>query len=290
MLNTNWFTEIFEQSGSAFSLQIKSKLFEEQTPYQKIEIFDTTHFGKLMIIDGCVMLSSRDNFIYHEMMAHPVLLSCAAAKQVLIIGGGDCGTLKEVLKHKTVEHVTQVDIDEGVTRASETYFPELCTANNDPRARLRFDDGIAWIKNTAPESIDVIIVDSTDPVGPAQGLFTQEFFADCYTALRRGGIVIQQSGSPLLTPNEIIDMHQAIRAAGFDSQQSYQFPQCVYPSGWWSATAGGKGVNLSAAANAIAPKLGFNTHFYSLAGHYGAMVLPPYLEKLLNESRVKSGL
>ncbi len=284
MLNTNWFTEIFEQSGSAFSLQIKGKLFEQQTAYQKIEIFDTTHFGKLMVIDGCVMLSSRDNFIYHEMMAHPALLSCTAAKEVLIIGGGDCGTLKEVLKHHTVEHVTQVDIDEGVTRAAEIYFPELCSANTDPRATLLFDDGIAWIKNKAPESVDVIIVDSTDPVGPAQGLFTQEFFSDCYKALNQGGIVIQQSGSPLLTPNEMVEMRQAMRAAGFVSLQSYQFPQCVYPSGWWSATAGGKNINLSEAANSISDKLSFDTQFYSVAGHHGAMVLPPYLEKLLNEN------
>jgi len=285
MLDGKWFTEIFEESGSAFSLQITDKLYEEQTPYQKIEIFDTTHFGKLMSIDGCVMLSSRDNFIYHEMMSHPALLSCATPEEVLIIGGGDCGTLKEVLKHKAVTHAVQVDIDEGVTRASENYFPELCTSNNDPRAELHFDDGIAWVKNAPAESIDVIIVDSTDPVGPAEGLFTLDFFSDCYRVLRPGGIVIQQSGSPLVCPNEIIDMHKVIRDAGFDSQQTYQFPQCVYPSGWWSATAGGKGIDLSNAVNKVPATLDFDTLFYSIAGHHGAMAIPPFLQALLEDSR-----
>lgn len=283
MLEGKWFTEVFAESGSAFSLQITERLHAEQTPYQYIEVFDTSHFGKLMSIDGCVMLSSRDNFIYHEMMAHTAVLSCASPEDVLIIGGGDCGTLKEVLKHRNVKHLVQVDIDEGVTRASERYFPELCSSNNDPRAELRFDDGIAWINNAKTESLDVIIVDSTDPVGPAKGLFSQAFFDNCYRVLRKGGIVIQQSGSPLVTPTEIVDMHKVIANAGFDSQQTYHFPQCVYPSGWWSATAGGKSVNLAHAAKAITEPLGFETRFYSAAGHRGAMALPPFLQKLLAE-------
>src|SRR5574338_1669805 len=117
------------------------------------------------------MLTTRDNFLYHEMMTHPVLYTPAAPRNVAIIGGGDCGTLREVLRHPEVESVVQIDIDERVTRLAEKYFPELCESNADPRAKLLFDDGIQWMKDARRESIDLIIIDSTDPVGPAEGLF-----------------------------------------------------------------------------------------------------------------------
>ena len=119
----NWFTEQHARSGSSFGLRIKERLHAEQTPYQSIEIYDTTDWGKLMIIDGCTMVSTRDNFLYQEMMSHPALFTHARAKRVVIIGGGDCGTLREVLKHEEVEHAVQVEIDERVTRLAEQYFP-----------------------------------------------------------------------------------------------------------------------------------------------------------------------
>ncbi|MFQ5489058.1 MAG: polyamine aminopropyltransferase, partial [Gammaproteobacteria bacterium] len=131
-LDKGWFTEICEEGGSAFSLKIKGKLHEEQTPYQTIAIYETETFGNLMVIDGFVMLSSRDNFLYHEMLAHPALFTHDNPRRVLIIGGGDCGTLREVLQHQEVEEVWQVEIDERVTRLAERYFPELCAANDDP--------------------------------------------------------------------------------------------------------------------------------------------------------------
>jgi spermidine synthase len=177
-LDNNWWSEPLADQGSAFSLQVTEKLHEEQTPFQHIEVYQTTHWGRLLVIDGCVMLTSRDNFTYHEMMSHPVLFTHPDPKSVLIIGGGDCGLLREVLKHPNVAKVVQVDIDEGVTRASEKFFPELCDANDDPRATLLFDDGIQYIKDQAEGSVDVVIVDSTDPVGPAAGLFGEGFMRD----------------------------------------------------------------------------------------------------------------
>jgi spermidine synthase len=194
----SWFTERHARSGSAFGLRTRERLHAEQTPWQSIEIYDTTDWGKLMVIDGCTMVSTRDNFLYHEMMSHPALFTHARAKRVVIIGGGDCGTLREVLKHEEVEHAVQVEIDERVTRLAEQYFPELCASNNDPRAELLFIDGIAWMAGREPDSIDLIIVDSTDPVGPAEGLFGAEFYASCHKALRQGGILVQQSESPLV--------------------------------------------------------------------------------------------
>ena len=156
-LDQNWFTEICKEGGSAFSLALKEKLHEEQSDFQKIEIYSTTHFGNLMVIDGFVMLTALDNFLYHEMMSHPALFTHAGPKRVVIIGGGDCGTLHEVLKHASVEHVLQAEIDERVTRLSEQYFPELCVSNNDPRAEFHFGDGIRWMKEASPGSIDVVI-------------------------------------------------------------------------------------------------------------------------------------
>ena len=162
-----WFTEIYPKHGSAFSIKVKSKLEEVQSPFQKIEMFDTEWFGKLMIIDGCTMVSDRDNYLYHEMMTHPVLYTHPNPKRVWVIGGGDCGSLKEVLRHPGVEEAIQIEIDEQVTRLAEKYFPDLCASNNDPRAQLLFIDGIQWVKDAPDGCVDVIIVDSTDPVGPA---------------------------------------------------------------------------------------------------------------------------
>src|SRR5690554_503986 len=177
-LNEGWFTEVFQDQGTAFSLQVKRKLHEEQTPFQKLEIYETETFGNLMVLDGCVMLTTRDNFLYHEMMTHPALFTHKNPKKVVIVGGGDCGTLEEVLKHPGDEDAWQVEIDERVTRMSEKYFPELCEANSDPRVNFFFGDGIQWMREIEPASIDVLIIDSTDPVGPAEGLFALDFYRD----------------------------------------------------------------------------------------------------------------
>lgn len=274
-LDHNWFTEADTRNGSAFSLLIKNKLHEEQTPYQKLEIYDTEKFGHLMVLDGYIMLTQRDNFLYHEMMTHPVLFSHPIPKNILIIGGGDCGTLQQVLRHSCVEQVTQIDIDERVTRAAEKFFPELCSDNNDPRACLEFDDGIEWIKNTPSESLDIIIVDSTDPIGPAQGLFNLDFHRNCLKALRSGGILIQQSESPLLHLDTILKpLRQNLKTAGFQDVQSLLFPQPVYPSGWWSATLAIKNSSLAFHREPEARTKPFQTHYYNSEIHKAAFALP----------------
>ncbi|MBI3561975.1 MAG: polyamine aminopropyltransferase [Gammaproteobacteria bacterium] len=280
-LDEHWFTEVFEPSGSAFSLRITAKLHQEQTPYQRIEIYQTTEFGYLMVIDGCTMVSSRDNFLYHEMMSHPVLFTHAKPQQVLIIGGGDCGTLLEVLRHPQVQHCTQVDIDERVTRLSEKYFPELCASNSDPRAELRFDDGVKWLQDANPGSYDIIIVDSTDPVGPAEGLFNEVFFRTCHRALRDGGILVQQSESPLIHVELIKSMHHAMRNAGFSNTHSYDFPQPIYPSGWWSATLAGKGRDLKRFRESESRHKSFTTKYYSYAKHLALIDGVPLLNTAL---------
>ncbi len=280
-LDKNWFTEASSQTSCAFSLHITAKLHEEQTPFQEITIYQTTEFGNLMVLDGYVMLSDRDNFIYHEMMTHPVLFTHPEPKRVAIIGGGDCGALREVTKHSSVEQIIQIEIDERVTRLAEQYFPTLCESNNDPRISFKFADAIQWMANAPTDSLDVIIVDSTDPLGHAEGLFTANFFRDCRRVLDSKGLLLQQSESPLLHLPLIQSTHKFMREAGFTSTRTLQFPMPVYPSGWWTATMAGSDVTnfrKDDADNAL-----INTNYYNSDIQVASFVLPNFLMKALPE-------
>ena len=279
-LDKTWFSEAVEKTGTAFSLK-GSLLHEEQTPYQKIEIWQTQTFGYLMAIDGCTMVSTRDNFLYHEMMAHPALNSHPDPKTVVIVGGGDCGTLREVLKHPEVKSATQVEIDERVTRLAERYFPELTESNDDPRATLYFGDGLQWMKKAKRESIDLIIIDSTDPVGPAEGLFGKRFYLDCIKALKKNGMLVQQSESPLLHLELIKEMHAAMRSAGFKQTHLLHFPQPIYPSGWWSASIACKGKGKLAARLTAGALRKLGTRYYNAATHRAAFALPGFVAEAL---------
>lgn len=281
-VDNKWYTEIFAASGSAFGLAIKKKLDEVKSPFQHIEMFETTHFGNLMVIDDVIMLSSRDNFIYHEMLSHPVLFTHDKPKNVVIIGGGDCGTLREVLKHSDIETVTQIDIDEQVTRMSEKYFPELCASNDDPRATLKFDDGIKYMREAEAESIDVIIVDSTDPIGPGEGLFNRAFYDSCRKALKPNGILVQQSESPLIHMPLLKDMRQAMSDVGFSALQTLLFPQMVYPSGWWTCTLARKEGEFTGFRQADAERSDISTEYYNVAVHQAASAWPNFMKKALN--------
>lgn len=277
---TEWFTEQVPAAGTAFSLKIKKKLHEEQSEFQFLEMYETETFGNLMVIDGCTMVSTRDNFFYHEMMSHPALYTHPNPKTVWIIGGGDCGTLREVLKHPSVEHAVQIDIDERVTRLAEIYFPELCESNGDPRTDLKFIDGIKWVKDAAPNSVDIIIVDSTDPVGPAEGLFSAAFYRDCAACLTENGMVIQQSESALLHLKLIKEMRDAMSSAGFSHLQTLFFPQCLYPSGWWSATIASK-ADLKKFREQDAANKPFETVYYNVDIHKASLAQPEFFKKAM---------
>jgi spermidine synthase len=281
MLDSEWFTEIVEKASSAFSLRIRARLHEEQTPFQTIEVYDTVAFGKLMVIDGCTMVSSRENFLYHEMMSHPALFTHPAPRRVCIIGGGDCGTLREVLKHPEVEEATQIEIDERVTRLAEEHFPELTASNGDPRAQLLFADGIQWVRDAAAASLDLIIVDSTDPVGPAEGLFSGEFYRDCVHALGERGLLVQQSESPLYDLDILKDMHRAMRAAGFRDVRTLFFPQPIYPSGWWSATMACKDAAIEGFRSEAADNRPFETLYYNADIHRAALAQPEFFRRAM---------
>jgi len=275
---SQWFTEKVPGAESAFSLKIKQKLHEEQSEFQRLEIYETETFGNLMVIDGCTMVSTRDNFFYHEMMSHPALYTHPNPKRVWIIGGGDCGTLREVLKHPSVEHAVQIDIDERVTRLAEIYFPELCESNNDPRPELKFIDGIKWVKDAAPDSVDIIIVDSTDPIGPALGLFSEDFYRDCFNCLSENGMIVQQSESALYNMKLIGEMRNAMSTSGFGHLQTLFFPQCLYPSGWWSATIASKS-DLTTFREQDSANKSFETVYYNVDIHKASLAQPEFFKK-----------
>lgn len=277
--NQEWCTEIYEDS--AFALKIKKKLASQQSDFQLVEVYETESFGNLLMLDGCTMVSSRENFLYHEMMTHPALFTHPNPKTVVIIGGGDCGTLREVLRHPGVEKAYQIDIDEVVTQMSEKYFPELCESNDDPRADIQFDDGIKFMADAADDSIDIIIVDSTDPVGPGEGLFNHAFYANCLRALKSDGIFVQQSESPLIHLKLINEMRDAMTDVGFADLQHVNFPQMIYPSGWWSATLAKKSGLFSDFRREEAKQaaVDWNLEYYNEDVHQGALALPNFVKR-----------
>ncbi|MDN5849362.1 MAG: polyamine aminopropyltransferase [Nitrococcus sp.] len=281
-LDENWFTEAVPAEGVAFSLRIQQRLHVEQSPYQRIEVFKTASWGRLMAIDGCVMLTERDNFLYHEMMAHPALFTHAEPRSVLIIGGGDCGTLQQVLRHPNVERVIQVEIDERVTRIAERFFPELTAMNGDPRCELRFEDGVEFVRRTAENRFDVVIIDSTDPVGPAQNLFGVKFLRQVHRVLQAGGVLAQQSESPLLHRQSILEpLHRSLAQAGFSRPATLSFPVPSYPSGWWSCTLAGKACDVHQFRRAEAAARAFPTCYYNEDVHRGALALPEFCRGVL---------
>jgi spermidine synthase len=178
----------------------------------------------------------------------------------------------------------QVEIDERVTRLAEQYFPELCASNNDARAEFLFDDGIRWMQQAGAGSVDVVIVDSTDPIGPAEGLFTEAFYRDCHRALGDDGVLVQQSESPLFHMDIIMPMRKAMQAAGFGETQTLFFPQPCYPSGWWSATMARKQTAGDPFREAAAQDKGFETRYYNAAVHRAALAPPEFFKRATEDA------
>lgn len=271
-----WYREAWDGQGAAISLAIRERLWRHQSRFQLVEVYETTHFGRLMTLDGLVMVTERDHFIYHEMLAHPALVTQGEAARVAIVGGGDCGLLCEVIKHRSVRQVTQVELDPAVTDAAKRFYPDLYAATADPRVSLRFGDGIAWMADAPSDSLDVLLIDSTDPVGPAQGLFAEPFLRECRRVLAPAGVLAMQSESPLFHHELIHQLHAELDGAGFRHTALLSFPQCTYPSGWWSVTLAGD-LPLAAPAG-VAPDLA--TRYYTPAVHAGALATPAFLGNL----------
>lgn len=238
--STRWHTD-FHSPGRGLTFAVSQSLHLEESEFQTIEIVETQDFGTVMLLDGVLMLTSTDEFVYHEMLCHPTLFTHPNPEKVLIIGGGDCGTLKRVLSHPGVKQAVQVEIDEMVTRVSREYFPELVEAETDPRAELIFADGIEYMKRNLG-AFDVILVDSTDPVGPAAGLFQADFYHNCYHALKDDGILCIQSESPYIPElQSVIKRSNASLRAIFPFVHAYTAAIQTYQAGLWLFQMASKG-------------------------------------------------
>ncbi|MBN2752049.1 MAG: polyamine aminopropyltransferase [Rhodospirillaceae bacterium] len=259
-------------------------LHVETTPFQKLEVFSSPSFGTVMALDGVIQTTTADEFIYHEMMVHPPLVAHGAVKRVLIIGGGDGGCLREVLKHP-VESVTLVEIDAAVIAASKRFLPELSAgAFDDPRTRVVVGDGLKFIAET-DEIFDVILVDSTDPEGPGEVLFTEAFYADCARALSPRGVVVTQCGVPFLQPAGVTRSYRRL-CSGFSD---VTFTVCAVPTyvggvmtlGWASADPTLRCLGVES-LRAVSTARGLTTRYYSPEVHLAAFALPRYIQDLLS--------
>ena len=205
MAEQRWIAEtLFDELGFRMTFAVERVLYEMETEHQHLVLFENKLFGKVLMLDGATQVTTRDEFIYHEMMTHVPILAHGKAREVLIIGGGDCGIAEEVLKHKSVERLTQVEIDASVVEFSKEHFPEFTEpVLGDARFELVIDDGMKFVAKTE-RRFDVIIVDSTDPQGPGAVLFTYEFYAACKRCMSAGGIMVTQNGVPFFQPDELI--------------------------------------------------------------------------------------
>ncbi len=263
-----WFDEM-HTPNVRLGFRIKRELEHVRSEYQDIHVFETYDYGNLLVIDGTVQTTERDEYIYHEMIVHVPMLTHPNPRRVLIIGGGDGGAAREALKHDP-EEVHVVEIDEMVVKLSKKYFPGIARAYEDPRVNLHIGDGIEFVKNNG--DFDVIIIDSTDPVGPAAGLFEEEFYRNLKNALRPGGVVAQQCGSPFYNPGEACKARSELQKV-FKYARLYLAYIPTYPSGMWSFVIASDEVIKRRRDTK------FSTRYYTDALYDSSMVLPKFVEE-----------
>lgn len=232
MIDNKWFYETSFAGKFKMGWKVKSHLHSEQSKYQKIDVLDTEAVGKLLLLDGKTMVSDLDEFVYHEVMAHIPYMVSRKCENVLIIGGGDGGVVREFARHADIKQIDLVEIDERVIEVSKKYFPECTSALDDKRVNILPQDGFAFMKSKK-NFYDVIIVDSTDPEDFASGLFTSEFYTDVYNALTDDGIMMNQTENPFLDEYDIKSIYKNMRKA-FPVVQSFTAPMSIYPGVFWT--------------------------------------------------------
>jgi spermidine synthase len=232
MIKDGWLYERSFYSKFSMGWKVKSILHSEQSKFQKIDVVETESVGKLLLLDGKTMVSDKDEFVYHEVMAHIPWMVSRKCKKVLIIGGGDGGVVREFARHPEIEQIDLVEIDERVIEVSKKYFPNCTSALDDPRVNILAQDGLAFIKSKKNE-YDIIIVDSTDPEDFASGLFTSEFYKDIYNALTDEGIMMNQTENPFFDEYGIKNIYTNMRKA-FPQVASFSAPMSIYPGVYWT--------------------------------------------------------
>lgn len=267
-------THEFQTPNLSLGLRVREILRHEKTPFQELLVVDSLEMGRVLFLDGCFMVSEKDEFFYHEMIAHVPLFAHPDPQDVLVVGGGDGGTLREILKHPSVKKAVVCDIDKRVTDASRDFFPTVSSALDDPRAEILHQDAIPYVREMKG-AFDVIMVDSTDPVGPAVGLFEEEFYRSLLGALKPGGIVVAQAESPNLLGHVV---RKVVKTLGtvFPHTALYLGPMPTYPGGLWSYAAGMLQGDLSPKRDGH-----LDTRYYSPEIHRAALALPPFVKELL---------
>ncbi len=282
---SEWFTEKHTDFAK-FLIKTKENVFSGESEFQKIDIFDTQEFGKILVIDGFVNVTEKDEFIYHDMITHVPMATNPDIKKVLVIGGGDGGTVRELTRYKEIEKIVMVEIDSMVVEAAKKYLPLTSEKLDDSRVTLLIDDGIKYVKQT-DEIFDLIIIDSTDPIGPGEGLFSQDFYNDCYKRLSDDGIMVNQNESPYYE-DTAMEMKRASAklAATFPLMKVYQFHMPSYPSGHWLFGFASKKYDpVKDLKKEQWEALGIQTQYYNTDLHVGCFMLPTYVKEMLKGNR-----
>ncbi len=262
-------------------LRVSALLHEEQSEYQKIAVCESEFFGRILFLDDLIMLTERDEFVYHEMITHVPLCGIKAPKRVLVIGGGDCGCLREILKHPSVERAILCEIDERVTEVCKEHFPWVEKVTADPRVELAFADGVAHVEEH-PAEYDLVIVDSTDPIGPAVNLFRHEFYTRVAKCLRPGGVMVAQTETPFYAP-EVVGRIRAELSTAFRFVDFFLGFIPTYPSGCWSwAYASNDGPYDAYFDELRAREVARSCRYYNPEIHRAAFSLPNFARTAIN--------
>ncbi len=287
LLRDVWFTD--KDEDQAISVRHTGEiLFREETEFQTVQILDSYRYGKFLTLDDMIMTTEKDHFQYHEMISHTPVFAHGNVKDVLIIGGGDGGGLNEFLRHEGIEKITLVEIDEAVVRASQLHLDIAKDAFSNEKVEVRIEDGIKFVADSQPEMYDLVIVDGSDPVGPAEGLFTEQFYQDCFKALRPNGVLVAQGESPRFNQQAFCQVHELLKTSfGADHVYVNLFFVPTYPTGMWSFQWGTKNVDPKAiggresAINVFSES--HNLQYYNADVHTGSFALPNFVKTLLRD-------
>lgn len=282
-----WFSE-YHTSNVKLDLRIEKQLFSGNSDCQRIDVCESVEFGKFIALDGEILFSEKDEFVYDEMVTHVPMAVHPNVKNVLIIGGGDGGVAKELAQYKSIEKIDVVEPDEMLVEVCREHFPELAEGLDDPRVNIYYQDGLRFLRNKM-EEYDLIINDATDPFGHTEGLFTKEFYGSCYKALKDDGIMVYQHGSPFYDEDqaECMKMHRKAFCA-FPISRVYQahIPTCS--SGYWLFGFASKKYHpIEDLHPREWKKLKIKTRYYTTNLHKGAFMLPKYVEEMLEEEEDK---
>ncbi|MCL2053599.1 MAG: polyamine aminopropyltransferase [Oscillospiraceae bacterium] len=278
-----WFSEMHTPDVK-MSIRVERQIHTEQSEFQRIDVFESNEFGRFLTLDGYMMLTEKDEFIYHEMITHVPMASNPDIKTILVIGAGDGGTVRELTRYDGIERIDMVEIDERVVEVCKEHLPQTACKLNDPRVKIYYEDGLRFVRNK--ENVyDLIIVDSADPYGPSEGLFTSEFYGNCFGALKEKGILVNQHESPYYFEDAkaMQRTHRCIRE-NFPVGTIYQAHIPTYPSGHWLFGFASKGISPLDADLGRWNGLGLSTAYYNTEIHEGCFAMPNYVKELLRDA------